>query len=65
MQRMRKGRKLKGERRGKGRRDRRGVTEGKGPGLHHPTIEDKENSYSRREYRSLKGSNEWHKEWQC
>jgi len=45
---------------------RREVSEGTDSGQHHPAIEDGEISYSLRESRSLKDSNEeWHKEWQC
>jgi len=40
----------------------RGVTEDTGSGLYHPAIEDGKNSYSLREYGSLKDSNGWCKE---
>ena len=41
------------------------VTGGTDSGLHHPAIEDGENSYGLRESRSLKDSSGWPKEWQC
>jgi len=46
-------------------KERRGDTEGTCSGLHHPATEDGKNSYSLREYGSLKDSNGWPKEWQC
>jgi len=57
-----------GERGKFGREDKkrkREVTEGTDSGLHHPAIEDGENSYSLRESGSLEDSSGWPKEWQC
>ncbi len=38
---------------------------GTGPGLHHPVSEDKENSYSQREYGSLEDNSAQYKDLQC